>query len=136
MDTGTQTPAQLYALAVGVVLVIAGVIGFFYSAAFGTPGQISPVFGILDVNGWHNVVHLALGGVLLAVAGNPGLARPVCLAFGAVYIVVFILGLVMNPIFGILPVNAADDVLHLLLGLAAIGAALASGEERTAPAQP
>jgi Domain of unknown function (DUF4383) len=62
MDSRTRTPAQLYAIVIGVVLILAGVIGFFYSAAFGTPGKVSPVVGILDVNGWHNVVHLASGG--------------------------------------------------------------------------
>jgi hypothetical protein len=135
MDSRTRTPAQLYAIVIGVVLILAGVIGFFYSAAFGTPGKVSPVVGILDVNGWHNVVHLASGGVLLAVAGNAALSRTVCLAFGGVYILVFILGLVMNPIFGIIPVNAADDVLHLLLGVGGIGAGLASGGEPAASAR-
>jgi hypothetical protein len=63
------------------------------------------------------------------------LSRTVCLAFGGVYILVFILGLVMNPIFGIIPVNAPDGVLHLLLGVGGIGAGLASGGEPAASAQ-
>jgi hypothetical protein len=41
MDSRTRTPAQLYAIVIGVVLILAGVIGFFYSAAFGTPGKVS-----------------------------------------------------------------------------------------------
>jgi hypothetical protein len=32
-----KTPAQLYALLVGGTLVIAGIIGFFYSSDFGRP---------------------------------------------------------------------------------------------------
>src|SRR6266550_9170341 len=53
------SPARLYCLLVGGVLVIAGIIGFFYEASFATGDSIrtSDVFGILSVNGWHNVVH-------------------------------------------------------------------------------
>ena len=56
-----SSPARLYATVVGAVLMIAGIIGFFYSAASGRRGQSDDVFGIFAVNGWHNVVHLATG---------------------------------------------------------------------------
>ena len=66
-----STPARLYCTLVGAVLVIAGIIGFFYSAGFATGAaevgaDTDDVFGILAVNGWHNLVHIALG--LLALA--------------------------------------------------------------------
>lgn len=135
MENRARTPAQLYALVVGAVLVIAGIIGFFVSTAFGTPGETGALLGILEVNGWHNVVHLASGALLLAVAGRADTARTVVLAFGAVYVLVFILGLVMDPILGIIPVNGADNILHLLLALSAIGAGLASSDQRAATAR-
>ena len=134
MDTRDRTPAQLYALVVGAVLVIAGIIGFFVSTAFGTPGETGLVLGILEVNGWHNLVHIASGALLLAVAGRHDVARNVVLAFGAVYVLVFILGLVMDPILGIIPINGPDNILHLLLALSAIGAGLASRDTTAAPA--
>ena len=53
------SPARLYCLLVGAVLVIAGIIGFFYEASFATGDSIrtDDVFGVLSVNGWHNLVH-------------------------------------------------------------------------------
>ena len=37
----TYTPASLYAGLIGGVLVIAGILGFFYSSSFGAPGEVS-----------------------------------------------------------------------------------------------
>jgi hypothetical protein len=76
----SASPARLYCTLVGAVLVIAGIIGFFYSAGFdtGTAGvaaDTDEVFGILGVNGWHNLIHIALGVLALAVAGSPYGAR-------------------------------------------------------------
>jgi uncharacterized protein DUF4383 len=75
-------PARLYALVFGSVLVVAGIIGFFYSSAFGDPGEVDAVLGILDVNGWHNVVHILTGALgLAAFASGANAARTY--AFGS-----------------------------------------------------
>ena len=73
----SSSPARLYCLLVGGVLVIAGIIGFFYEASFETGDEIQSddVFGILAVNGWHNLVHIAIGLLLLAAAGPPRARR-------------------------------------------------------------
>jgi ABC-type transport system involved in multi-copper enzyme maturation permease subunit len=127
-----RTPAQLYALVVGGTLVIAGIIGFFYSAAFGSPGKVDDVFGILSVNGWHNVVHIATGALgLLALAY--GATRGYALLLGVVYIVVAVWGFALGNhenILGFLPVNTEDDVLHALLGLAGLAAFAATPATR------
>ena len=54
------------------MLVVAGIIGFFYESEFTDDASVrDAVFGILDVNGWHNVVHLATGALgLLAFAAG------------------------------------------------------------------
>jgi hypothetical protein len=59
----TRKPAQLYALVVGAILVVAGVVGFFLNASFAVGADVprAPLFGLLDVNGWHNLVHLVTG---------------------------------------------------------------------------
>jgi uncharacterized protein DUF4383 len=62
MNGDRSSPSMLYAGVVGATLVLAGIIGFFYSADFGSPGDVDAVFGILDVNGWHNVVHILCAG--------------------------------------------------------------------------
>lgn len=124
------TPARLYATLVGGVLVIAGIIGFFYSASFGSPGTVDEVFGLLAVNAWHNVVHILTGAVGLLVAGYA--ARQYALWLGIVYIVVAIWGFVIgdgDSILGFLPVNTEDNVLHLILGILGIAAAMATPRE-------
>lgn len=127
-----SSPARLYALLVGAVLVVVGIVGFFYSADFGSPGEVDDVFGILSVNAWHNIVHIATGLLGLAAAGYA--ARTYALGLGLVYLVVAIWGFAIGggeSILGIVPINTEDNVLHLafgLLGLAA-GAATPAGAE-------
>ncbi len=130
------SPARLYALVFGAVLVVAGIIGFFYESTFTDDESVrDSVFGILEVNGWHNVVHIATGalGLLAFVAGGYA-SRGYALGLGAVYIVVAIWGFVVgdgDSILSIIPVNTEDNVLHLIIGLAGLGAAAASpGEAR------
>jgi len=131
----SSSPAKLYATLVGAVLTIAGIVGFFYSGSFGSPGEVDKVFGILAVNGWHNVVHLATGLLGLAAAGYA--ARQYALGLGLVYVVVAIWGFIIgsgDSILSIVPVNTSDNILHLILGVTglAAGAATTAG----APARP
>ena len=128
-----RTPAQLYSLIFGAVLLLAGVLGFIVDSGFGDLG--SGVHGdelvLFEVNGWHNLVHIASGLVGLAVAARPAPARLFALGFGAVYLLVTIIGMLDgDSIFGLLAINGADNVLHLLIALAGIAAGLASA---TAP---
>jgi hypothetical protein len=131
-----RSPAQLYALVFGVVLVAAGVLGFFYESSFATGDDTlverDAVLGILDVNGWHNVVHIASGVVGLAVAGSYANARLYALGFGAIYVVVAILGFIYgdgDSIFKLIPVNTEDNILHALIGVAGLGAGMATPAE-------
>src|SRR3954464_898646 len=132
------TPARLYCLLVGAVLVIAGIIGFFYEASFASGDSIrsSDVFGVLSVNGWHNLVHIAIGALLLIAAGSA--ARGAALFVGVLYIVLCVLGFIATSNSGIdfvaendtllrlVPVNNQDNVLHLILGITGVIAAFAS----------
>jgi hypothetical protein len=126
-----RSPAQVYALVIGLMLVAAGIAGFFYSASFATGDgtERDAVLGILDVNGWHNIVHLASGAVGLLVIGSYGGARAYALGLGAVYLLVTLLGFIAGDgeeIFNLIPVNTEDNFLHLLIGLAGIAAGLAT----------
>ena len=141
-----SSPARLYCLLVGAVLVVAGNIGFFYSASFATGDSITgdEVFGILAVNGWHNLVHIAIGGLLLVAAG--GAARVGALYVGVLYLVLSALGFIATGGDGIgfvaengvlidlVPVNDEDNVLHLVLGITGLLAAVATKESGSAPA--
>jgi Domain of unknown function (DUF4383) len=121
------SPARLYATVVGGVLVIAGILGFFYSASFGSPGDVDDVLGILSVNAWHNIFHIVTGAIGLLVAGYA--ARQYALWLGVLYIVLTIWGFVIgsgDSILGFIPINTEDNILHLILGLLGIGAAIAT----------
>jgi len=117
---------------VGAVLVAAGIVGFFYSSAFGTPGNTELVFGLLGVNGWHNLVHLATGALGLAVMGSVASARTYALVLGVVYVALAIWGVIIGSgqsILGIVPINGPDDLLHLLLGILGVAAGVASARK-------
>jgi hypothetical protein len=131
------SPARLYATLVGGVLVVAGVIGFFYSASFGGPGEVDDVFGILAVNAWHNLVHILTGAIGLLVAGYA--ARQYAMGLGVIYLAIAIWGFLIgsgDAILGFIPVNTEDNFLHLILGLLGIAAALATPATRPPGARP
>jgi hypothetical protein len=126
-----RSPAQVYAVVVGAALVLAGIAGFFYNASFaaGDGTERDAVLGILDVNGWHNLVHIATGAIGLAVAASYPAARGYAIGLGALYLLVTFLGFIAgdgDEIFNMIPINTEDNFLHLLLGFAGLGAGLAT----------
>jgi Domain of unknown function (DUF4383) len=130
-----RSPAQWYCLLAGAALLLVGIFGFLADGTFDTAtnGELQgDSFLGFEVNGWHNVVHLASGIVLLAAAVKATTAKPVALTFGLVYGLVTIIGLIDgDDVIGLIPVNAADNVLHLALSALGIVAALISrGHDR------
>jgi hypothetical protein len=130
-----SSPARLYAALVGGALVIAGIIGFFYEASFETGDDLRAhaVFGVLDVNGWHNLLHIAIGLLGLAAAGYA--ARSYALAFGLAYVILAIWGFLetedgFGTILDVIPVNTEDNFLHLILGLTGLAAGAATPKEQ------
>ena len=128
--TDRYTPAQLYSLVFGATLLLAGILGFISNSSFDTGAGINgDDFIIFEVNGWHNLVHIASGLVGLALWRNARSARSFALGFGAVYGIVTLWGFVDgNDVLGLIPVDAADNVLHLAIAAAGILAGLASAE--------
>jgi hypothetical protein len=121
------SPARLYATAVGAALVVAGIVGFFYSASFGSPGEIGDAFGIFAVNGWANVLHILTGALGLLMAGYA--SRQYSLWLGALYLAVALWGFAIGSgesILGFLPVSTADNLLHLALGTLGVAAAIST----------
>ena len=129
-----RSPAQIWARLIGTVLVVAGVLGFLYSSSFGSPGDTDAVLGILDVNGFHNLVHIATGALGLLMAGSYSGARLYCFLLAAAYAAVAIWGFVLGDggaILSIVPVNTEDNVLHT--GIAIVSLAVGVGTS-SAPA--
>jgi hypothetical protein len=131
------SPAKLYATLIGAVLVVGGIVGFFYSASFGSPGEVDDALGLFRVNGWQNVVHVLTGAIGLLVAGFA--ARRYALWLGLLYLALAVWGFILGSgesILGFLPVNAGDDFLHLALGLLGVGAALGTPKKGRAQSPP
>jgi hypothetical protein len=123
-----RTPAQLYALLFGITLLAVGILGFIADSSFDTGSNVQGSdFIIFEVNGWHNLVHIASGIAGIALSRRADSARLFALGFGAVYLLVTILGFIDgNNVLGLIPVDAADNVLHLAIAVLGIGAGLAS----------
>ena len=135
--TKNRTPAQLYALLVGAVLVAAGIMGFFYNSSFATGDDVprDAVLGLLDVNAWHNIVHLATGALGLATFASVVAARGYALGLGVVYLLVTIWGFAIGDggvILNLIPINTADNFLHLALAIAGIAAGAISSTRQPA----
>jgi hypothetical protein len=125
-----KSPAQIYSATFGAALLAAGIIGFFYEASFATGDtQRDDLFGLFDINGWHNVVHVLSGLAGLALARSWSGARLYAYGFGAVYLVVTALGFAVGDgesLLGLIPINSADNFLHLAIALLGLLAGLLS----------
>jgi hypothetical protein len=125
-----KTLAQVYAMALGGVLVLVGIVGFFVEPSFGVGDSAQRGTLILfDINGWHNVVHLLSGIVGLAMAGTAARARLFSIGYGVVYVVVTILGFIVGDgglLLSIIPINTADNLLHLVIAVTGIAIGLSS----------
>ncbi len=122
------------AMAVGVVFLLTGLLGF-------VPGITSPfdqmefagnqseafLLGLFQVSVLHNIVHLLYGVAGLALARTVSGARNYLVGGGVIYLVLWLYGLVVgqNSNANFVPLNNADDWLHLGLGVGMIGLGLA-----------
>jgi uncharacterized protein DUF4383 len=122
-----SSPARLYATLLGALLIVVGIVGFFYSASFGSPGEVKEMLGLFSVNGWSNTLHILSGALGLFLASYA--SRTYSLLLGIVYVAVACWGFSLGDgeaILGFLPVDTAGDLLHLALGGLGIAAALAT----------
>ena len=125
-----KTLAQIYVFALGTVLVLVGIVGFLVEPSFAVGDSAERGTLILfDINGWHNVVHLLSGVVGLAMAGTAAKARLFAIGYGVVYVLVTILGFAVGDgglLLSIIPINTADNLLHLAVAVSGIAVGLAS----------
>jgi hypothetical protein len=125
-----KTLAQVYAMVLGGVLVLVGILGFLVEPSFGIGDDAQRgALIFFDINGWHNVVHLLSGIVGLAMAGTAAKARLFAIGYGAVYVLVTILGFIVGDgglLLSIIPINTADNLLHLAIAVSGIAIGLSS----------
>ena len=115
-------------LLVGVAGFIPGITTDFDSLKFAGHESDAQLLGIFEVSVLHNIVHLLFGVAGLALARTFDGARSYLIAGGVVYLVLFVYGLVIDhdDDANFVPLNDADNWLHLGLGLGMVtlGAAL------------
>lgn len=102
------SPARLFAAAAGALLVVLGILGFFYDASFGALDSYEEAFAGLQVNGWLNLFLIATGSVGVLVAGVS--SRTYALAVGFLYALLAIVGWGSGRLFvtvGVLGLAAA-----------------------------
>jgi hypothetical protein len=125
MTRGYTTPLQKAAVAVGAVFLLVGILGFipgittdFDTMTFAGHHSGAHLLGIFEVSILHNIVHLLFGVAGVLMARTVGGARGYLLGGGAIYLVLWLYGLLIDhqePI-NFVPVNQADNWLHFALG--------------------
>jgi hypothetical protein len=130
----TAIPIQKAATAVSVVFLAVGVLGFvpgittnYDTMMFGGHHSEAMLLGLFQVSILHNIVHLLFGIVGLALARSASGARSYLIGGGAVYVALWIYGLVIDQTSSanFVPLNTADNWLHLVLGIGMIGLGIA-----------
>lgn len=114
----------------GTARTVVVVLGAGYIAA-GLAGLVleSPLLGLFEVNLVHNLVHLALGAVLLYGATSTAAAIMTARVVGSLLVVLGILGF-FEPFPGVVPLGGNDIWLHLASGVILLAAGfIALGRE-------
>jgi hypothetical protein len=108
---------RAFALVIGIVFLLVGILGFILNPTEGA------LLGIFAVNVEHNLIHVLVGvlGIAAALTGWPRLYAQ---GLGIVYLLVGILGFIpgLAPdgmLLGLVHINLADNLLHLIVGAAA-----------------
>ena len=117
------------ALAVGATFLLVGVLGFipgitsnYNEMGFAGHESMAKLLGIFQVSVLHNIVHLLFGAAGIALARRNDTARNYLVGGGVIYLVLWLYGLVVDKdsSANFVPVNTADNWLHLGLGVGMI----------------
>jgi len=136
VDTAADKAAKFVrtmAGVVGAVFLLVGVLGFipgitsnYDSLTFAGNGSDAKLLGLFEVSILHNIVHLLFGVAGLAMAKATKSATTYLIGGGIVYLVLTVYGFVIDQTSSanFVPVNTADNWLHLLLGIGMIALGL------------
>ncbi|GAB3965754.1 DUF4383 domain-containing protein [Streptomyces sparsus] len=121
-----RSPVALAALVVGVVFLVVGVLGFIPGVTTDMDGitfagheSEAKLLGVFQVSILHNLVHFAFGLAGVAMSRTPSSSRAYLLGGGVIYLVLWLYGLLIDKgsDANFVPLNTADDWLHLALGV-------------------
>lgn len=128
---------QLAAAAVGATFVLVAVLGFvpgittnYSELSFAGHESEAKLLGLFQVSVLHNIVHGLFGVAGLALARSVAGARNFLIGGGIIYLVLTVYGSVidLDSDINFVPVNVADNFLHLGLGMAMIGLGVVLGK--------
>ena len=135
-----RTPVQNVARLVGIVFLLVGIAGFipgittnlYDGLEFAGTDGTAELLGIFEVSVLHNIVHALFGIAGLALAKTASGARTFMIGGGAIYVALWLLGIVGGANW--IPSNSADNWLHLALGgaLIVLGVVLTREQKRVA----
>lgn len=120
-------------MAVGAVFLLIGVLGFipgittdYGSMKFASHSSGADLLGLFQISILHNIVHILFGIAGLAAARTASGSRAFLVGGGVIYLVLWIYGLVVgrDSSANFVPLNNADNWLHLGLGIGMIGLGL------------
>ena len=141
----TDGPARPLARLFGIVFLLVGILGFipkitthYRAMSFAGHMSGSMLLGVFQVSVLHNLVHLLYGVAGLVLSRRQQSARRYLIAGGVVYAVLWVYGLSvgMGSRANFVPLNTADNWLHLGLAVAMVAAGLLARRRiRTARAQ-
>lgn len=123
------------ATVVGATFLLVGVLGFvpgittdYDQLEFAGHESGAQLLGIFDVSVLHNIVHLLFGVAGLALARTGMNAVRYLIGGGVVYLVLWLYGLLVDrhSDANFVPVDDADNWLHLFLGLGMVGLGIAA----------
>lgn len=126
---GSRPALQTAAGVVGAVFLLVGILGFipgvttnYGDMQFAGHESGAMLFGVFQVSILHNLVHLAFGVLGLALARSLTGATLYLIIGGIVYLALWLYGVAVGQETpaNFIPLNAADDWLHLLLGIGMI----------------
>jgi len=131
----TRYPFQWLALIIGIVYLLVGLVGFAITG-FDNPTEHDHSQTLMGfaINPLHNIVHVVVGILGLALWSTVARARAYGWILAIGYGATFVYGLVVadNADGNILNINGADNGLHLVSALAGLAIALWPARDRTA----
>jgi hypothetical protein len=137
-----RTPIQTVAFVVGLTFLVVGIAGFIPGITTHLYGGLdfaghdgdAELLGIFQVSVLHNLVHILFGIAGLALSRTAPGSRTFLVGGGAIYLVLWLYGLIIDKDSGanFVPLDSADNWLHFGLGVAMIALGLLlSREPRT-----
>lgn len=143
-DRYAGSSIQKAALVVGIVFLVVGIAGFVPGLTTGSLAgaghdSMAMLLGLFQVSVLHNIVHLLFGVVGLLAARYATGSRMYLVIGGVVYAVLWIYGLFTaghDSGANFVPLNTADNWLHLVLAVGMIALGVILPRERRRPVGP